>query len=274
MRLKTPVIYTAVWVAMLMGSSAPVRSACCAAHPADGVCAADPNDGPLQSILDHLQKNAADLISCTSKIDYLFIQDPDLLDSHALRQGTLYYLKTDGRSQVCIRFDTLKQDDFDPEKRPETYLFDGVWLTKVDYTLKQADIYQQAPEDKPLDAFDFISHHFPLVGFSGSKQFETEFDVSLAEAPDDDPNLAHLLLVVRPESRYSKDYKTIDFWIDRTLYLPHRVRALSTQGDVYDIRFLDIKTNEKLEKRTFVIEIPADFHKTVEPLKQEPETKG
>jgi len=81
-------------------------------------------------------------------------------------------------------------------------------------------------------------------------------------------------LDVRKESRYSKDYKAIDFWIDSTRYLPRRVRALSTQGDIYDIRFVDIRTNLKLEKEAFKIDIPAHFRKNVEFLKQEPETKG
>jgi outer membrane lipoprotein-sorting protein len=272
--MRAPLIYTAAFFMAIAGLSTPLHAAGCTATQTAAPQPADPNHGPLQKILDHLQKNASELVSCTSKIDYLFIQDPNLLDSRALRQGNLYYLKDDGRSRVRLQFDTLKQDDFDEQKRPETYLFDGVWLTKVDYTLKQADVYQQAPEDKPLDAFDFISHHFPLVGFSGSKRFDTEFDVSLVETPSDDPNLAHLLLDVRKDSRYSKDYQKIDFWIDKTLYLPRRVLALSTQGDVYDIRFLDIQTNKKLGKNTFLVEIPEDFHKNIEPLKQDSETKG
>jgi len=144
----------------------------------------------------------------------------------------------------------------------------------VDYALEQIDRYQQAPEDKPLDAFTFISHHFPLVGFSGGSQFETEFDVRLGESPDDEPNLICLHLEVREDSRYSKDYDNIDFWIDNTLYLPRRVRALSTQGDIYDIRFLEIQTNKKVEKKIFAIETPGHFRKNAEPLKQEPETKG
>lgn len=260
---------------VLITAAATTRAAtCCAVSPDGGSTATTPEVTPLQKILDRLQDNAAKLVSCTSKIEYLFIQDPDLLDSHSLRTGILYYLKSDDRSRVRINFETLKQDDFDAEERPEVYLFDGAWLTKVDYALEQIDLYQQAPEDKPLDAFDFISHHFPLVGFSGSRQFETEFVVSLGESPSDDPNLIFLHLDVREDSRYSKDYKKIDFWIDGTLYLPRRVRALSTQGDIYDIRFLDIQTNIKLEKRTFTIETPVHFRKNIEALKQEPETKG
>ena len=242
---------------------------CCAPSPTSSD---DPNTTPLEYILNRLQKNAAELTACTANIEYLFIENPDLLDAHSLRKGRLYYAKSDGRSRVRIDFDTLKQDDFDEEKRPEVYLFDGVWLTKIDYTLEQVDLYQQAPEDEPIDALDFISHRFPLVGFSGSKQFESEFDICLVEAEvDDDPNLIHLVLTVRQESRYSKDYKKIDFWINKNLYMPHRVCALSTQDDIYDIRFFDIKTNKKIEKRTFTVETPVHFRKNIEPLKQEPQ---
>lgn len=239
------------------------------------VAPAETEADPLKDILARLGQNAAKLVSCTSNIDYLVIQDPDLLDAHALRKGNMYYLKTDERSYIRINFETLRQDDFDEEKRPEVYLFDGVWLTKVDYALEQMDRYQQAPEDKPLDALTFLSHHFPLVGFSGGEQLQTEFDIRLGDSStDDDPNMIRLHLDVRKESRYSKDYKAIDFWIDSTRYLPRRVRALSTQGDIYDIRFVDIRTNLKLEKEAFKIDIPAHFRKNVEFLKQEPETKG
>lgn len=272
--MRLYVMYSVILCCLLYGVSTAGAEACCAAPTMPETAPADPNSGPLRTILDRLQENSLKLTSCTSKIEYLFIQDPDLLDSHMLRKGTLYYLKSDSRSRVKIQFDTLKQDDYDEEKRLEIYLFDGVWLTKIDYALEQMDCYQQSPEDKPLDAFDFISHHFPLVGFSGSKQFEKEFDVSLAEPSSNEPNLAHLVLNVREKSRYSKDYKTIDFWIDQKTYLPYRVRALSTQGDVYDIRFLEIQTNKKIEKRIFTVETPEHFQKNIEPLKQESEAKG
>jgi outer membrane lipoprotein-sorting protein len=273
--MRTPVICIVLYV-LAAGCLTAQSDSCCAAST-------DPNTtppaaasvlSPLQKVLDRLQDNASKLTSCTSKIEYLFIQDPDLLDSHSLRKGNLFYLKSEDRSRVRLNFETLKQDDFEEEARREVYLFDGVWLTKVDYALEQIDLYQQSPEDKPLDAFDFLSHHFPLVGFSGSKQFETEFDVTLAETSAEEPNLICLHLEVREDSRYSKDYKTIDFRIDNQLYLPRRVYALSTQGDIYDIRFLDIQTNKKLEKETFTIETPGHFRKNVEALKQEPETKG
>ncbi len=270
-----------IWVcfaALLVGlvETALTQDTSCCASADEAQASADPSAAsPLEKILSRLQKNALGLTSCTSQIEYLFIENPDFLGSHTLRKGQLFYLKSDGRSRVRIEFHTVKQDDFEEEKRREVYLFDGVWLTKIDFALEQIEMVQQAPEDEPIDALDYISHRFPLVGFSGSKQFDSEFDVQIAEADeDDDPNLIHLVLDVREDSRYHKDYKKIDFWIDNSLYLPRRVRALSTQDDIYDIRFSTIQINKKMEKQTFTIETPTHFRKNREPLKREPQLKG
>ena len=136
----------------------------------------------------------------------IYLSKIPILGSKTLRKGQLLYLKSDDRSWVRIDFNTLKQDDFEEQQRREVYLFDGVWLTKVDFALEQVDMYQQAPADEPVDAIDFISHRFPLIGFSGGKHFESEFDVQLAETQENtDPNLTHLIKCKR--LRYSKDYK-------------------------------------------------------------------
>lgn len=271
--MKTTLILALAVLAFASPTAVWAGQDCCAAKAA-APAAEQPPQAPLQKILDNLQKNAVELTSCTAKLTYLVIQDPDLLDSQTTRKGTLHYLKSDGRSQVKIQFDTVQQDDFDEEKRLEIYLFDGVWLTKIDYTLEQVDRLQQAPEDKPLDAFDFLTHHFPLVGFSGGKDLETEFDIQLTEPTENEQNMSHLILNVKPDSRYSKDYKTIDFWIDDTTYLPRRVRTLAMQGDIYNIDFDDVQTNKKIEKTVFVLDAPKHFQKTIETLKQQPLSKG
>ena len=241
---------------------------CCGPAAAAQASSEDADTCELQSVLKRLHENAAELEACVAKLEYLFIESPDLLDAHSLRTGRLYYVQTDDRSRVRIDFETLKQDDFEPQQRREIFLFDGVWLTKVDYELEQVDRYQQAPEGEPIDAIEFISHHFPLVGFSGTRHVEAEFDVRLGRDSEDDPNLIHLVLDVPEDSRYSEDYSEIDFWIDRDLFLPRRIRALSTLGDIFDLRFFDIETDKKPEKQIFEIDPPAHFRKNIEPLKQ------
>ncbi|MEN8127690.1 MAG: hypothetical protein ABFR90_07775 [Planctomycetota bacterium] len=223
----------------------------------------------LNVVLSKMKKATEQLRSCQAALSHLFIQDPELLDSRTLKNGVLYYLKDKDRSRLRIRFDDIRQDDFDPVKQREEYLFDGVWMTRIDYKLKQIDQYQKAPEDSPIDVFEFISYNFPLVGFSGIDELEKDFEVSFAAQKAADPNTTiQLLLKTLKDSKYSEEFSKIDFWVNNDTFLPLRIRAYTTQGDIHDIRFLDAKINKNLENSVFTIETPAGFSKNREALKK------
>ena len=226
----------------------------------------------LKQILKHLTEQTDKLKTYQAKINYLFIQDPELIDSKTIRTGRLYYKKDKAGSKIRVNFETLKQDEADVEKYREHYIFDGVWLTKIDYQLEKVDFYQQAPEDKPVDVFTRISQNFPLIGFSNTEDMEKQFDISLVStSADDDPNEAIVLqLKVKKDSDYKDDYKVIDFWLDKTAFLPVHVVAVSPEDDIYDIVLLDSAINKKLENSVFKIETPAHFDKNRHPLKQKP----
>ncbi len=262
-----------ITIGMIALSGSTLGAECCkkAGEAADcnSVSAAAATD-ELSAIFDNIKKATESLETCETEIAYLFIQDPDLIDSQTLRAGKLYYQKSK-QSHLRIRFETLQQDDFEPEERIEDYYFDGVWFTKVDYKLEQIDLYQQAPEDQPVGVFELISQQFPLIGFTGVENLKKDFEVSLVESDDNEPKTAiQLLLTVKKGSKYSDEYKKIDFWIDGKTYLPTRIKAYKTQDDINDIRFSGTKINKKLKKAVFTIETPAHFSKNIEPLKQEP----
>jgi hypothetical protein len=230
--------------------------------------------GEIEEILLKMNNATKNLKSCQAKLSYLFIQDPDLLDSKTLQNGMLYYQENSGRSQLRIRFDDIKQEDFEPENRREEFLFDGVWLSRIDFKLKQIDRYQKAPEDKPIGVFDLISHSFPLVGFSNIEQLKKDFDISLPERPNESNTSIHLFLSVKGGSKYENEYKKIDFTADGGTYMPQQIVAYSSQGDIYDIQFTEFKINKKLKNAVFTIETPPDFRKNVERLEEKPAAKG
>ncbi len=272
-----------ILAALLLLLSAFACAAQCCSSEAKSVQVQDSNSimtptsetGALDDILKNISKASSTLTSCQSNIAYLFIQDPDILESKTLRTGKLFYLKENGRSKLRIRFDKIQQDDFEPEDYTEDYYFDGVWLTKVDYKLEQVDLYQQAPEDAPIDVFELISHNFPLVGFSGAETLQKDFDISLEDSAVKDPNKPiQLLLLVKKDSEYQDEYTKINFWIAPNNYLPTRVMAYSTQGDIYDIRFLDLKMNKKFKNAVFTVETPAHFRKNIQALEMDSSMKG
>ena len=276
--MKQRFLFPIIMLTMLYSMPAAAgctHSANASAEDSNSLQAAVSVDMNLENILKNIGKASSSLETFQCDLSYLTIQDPEIVISKTLQTGKLYYQRDTDHSNLRIRFEQLRQDDFAPEDYVEDYYFDGVWLTKVDYKLKQINLYQQAPENRPVDVFELINEHFPLIGFSGEKTLQEDFNVAVANISGADPNEPiQLLLEVKEDSKYHDEYKKVDFWIDKDNYLPFRVRAYSTLGDIYDIRFLDPHINKKLKNAVFTIETPAGFRKNIEALKASPTKKG
>lgn len=261
-----------IFMAMILwgiaySSVSSCTTACCQSHEA-----ADPNhtakseETIMDRILDQMHNAAQAITSLRADLDYLFIQDPELLEARTFRQGVLYYSKGDQKSHLRITFNTIRQDEEDPEIRPEHYLFDGVWLTKIDTSLETIDLYQKAPADQPVGVFEFISHNFPMVGFTDPKKLEKEFEISVESVSSDPNEPHHLSLDMREDSIYKEDYKKIEVWVSRRTWMPERLTAVSVQGDLYELKWHNLKINEKIPEDVFRIETPAHFAKNVHSL--------
>jgi len=237
----------------------------------------------VEVILEQLNKKTKELQSYEAQVRYKFSQP--LLESETLRKGVLYYVKNDEKSRLRINFQTLKQDDEKQQKYIEHYIFDGIWLTHIDYQIKAVKRYELAEPNKPMDAFDLVSRNFPIIGFSKVQDLKKEFEIKIvdstlrqssvqASSPQVEQqggnveDFIHLHLKVKPDSIYKDDYTSIDFWIDEKLYLPMKIIATSTEEDIYEIEFLKPKVNQKIAQKVFDFKIPEGFSIETEPLKK------
>ena len=278
-------IITKVTIILLAAASAyGVYSRC---GRKSGVCqlkTADANS--VDTVLKRLKQKTTNLKSYQARVDYLFRQ-PSLFDSKTLRKGVLYYQKFDKRSKLRVNFQTLKQDDEKEQKYAEHFIFDGVWLTRIDYQIKASESRQLTEPNKPVDAFALASKNLPIIGFTKIEDLKKQFKIKLVKQEKDKPeSFIHLHLKVKPDSIYKNDYTSIDFWIDKKLGLPAKVVAVSTepatepaeQKDVYEIKLLKPKVNKKMGRKVFEVKIPDGFSKEIIPLKkkrkdQRPRTK-
>jgi hypothetical protein len=187
----------------------------------------------------------------------------------------MYYLRDEKQSLLRVDFNTLKQDDEPEEKYKEQFFFDGIWLTRVDHQLKEVKKHQlidpnKLKENESIDAFDLLSEHLPIVGFTGTDKLKKEFSITLAEPNKAEPNeLIRLHMEVKPDSVYKDDWVWIDFWINKKLYLPAKMITLTTEEDVYEISFLKASLNEAIDVKVFEVQIPDGFTQPeVIPLKK------
>lgn len=223
----------------------------------------------LDITLEKMHQKNVSLNTFQADVSYLFIQDPELLDSKRVQKGKLYYKKQKAKSNIRINFDTLSIDDEDEEKRKEQILFDGVWLTKIDYENETVSSWQQAEKDKPVDAFEFLSKNFPMAGFTKTQDLRKHFDVTLVEDGKNDPNdQIHLHLKVKKGSKFKDQYKTMDLWVGKKSFMPVRMLTFSVEGDIYDIRLLKPLLNKNIKNSVFVVETPKHFSQNREPLKK------
>jgi outer membrane lipoprotein-sorting protein len=222
----------------------------------------------IETTLNQLKEKTGQLRSYQCELEYLFSQP--LLESATLRKGVLYYQKSDGRSKLRINFQTLKQDDEEEQKYVEHYVFDGVWLTVIDYQIRQVKRYQQSEPNEPIDAFELASRNFPLIGFSSVEELRKEFEIELAEQEGSkEENFIKLGLKVKPDSIYKDDYSKVEFWIDKGLGLPAKIVAVSTEEDIYEVKFLKAKVNERINEKVFEVKIPEGFGVETIPLRKE-----
>ncbi len=238
------------------------------------------NDQPMQEsanieisddvneILSNMHDAIGSLETYRCSVAYLFSQP--LFDSKTLRLGQLVYRYDPNGSTLRMTFTKLQQDDQKIQNHKEEFLFDGVWLTHVDYQTEHVSRYQQADPNRPINVFELMTREFPMVGFLPTETIQGEFKIQLVEEAKESTQLH---LDVRPQSVYAQKYSAVDVWIDNKHMLPTHIVATSTEDEIYDIRFEDIQINPELKFDLFEIDIPDDFTVQVKPLEKSESTE-
>jgi outer membrane lipoprotein-sorting protein len=225
--------------------------------------------------LEKLNNRTRGLESYQCRLEYLFEQP--VFETKTLQKGVLYYIKDGGssdtktaKSLLRINFATRKEEEEKEQKYQDEYIFDGVWLTHIDYQVKEVKRYQSAEsgkEGEAVDVFDLAAKNFPIIGFSKAEELEKNYDINQpVEKSEGGEKYAVLNLSPKADSEY-KDYKTIELWIDDKLNLPAKIIATNADGDIYRVRFLEPKVNQKIDKKIFEYKIPKGFGVEIVPLK-------
>ncbi len=245
---------------------------------------------PVDLVLEQLNKKTRELTSYECQIERKYVQP--LPDSQTIYKGMLYYMRSGGKSALMVNFTTIKVEDQKERKAVEQWIavdgawldhsdgqLEGIWLAHIDHQLEQVTYYQVAePEDpnKPIDVFDLVSNYLPMLGFTRTEELKKQFEVALVEQKKgESEDFTQVSLKVKPNSVYKDDFLSIDFWIDKKVGLPAKVRATKTEpeppwGEVDEIRFLKPRVNKDVSRKTFEFKIPKGFGRPeIIPLKKE-----
>lgn len=251
-------------VLLLLAAAGTCWAGCCT-ESTEPPCRERVNPDTVEKILEQLRQTTEKLQSYQAHVEYL-VKQPFPFESETLKKGVLYYATFGKESRLRINFQTLKQDDEKPQKYVEQYIFDGVWLTKIDHQIKTVERHplvdpnELKDTNEPKDVFELVSRNFPIVGFSKAENLKKEFQIKLVEEKESESTqFIRLHLKVKPDSAYKDSYTSIDFWIDKESYLPAKIVAVSTEEDTYETKLLEPKTNKKIDKKVFDFKVPRGF---------------
>jgi hypothetical protein len=247
---------------------------------------------PVDKVLKKLNKTTQELKSLECRIEYKDVQ-PSVFDTETLRKGILYYSKKGNESKLRVNFQTVQQNDEPEQKCIEQYIvvdgallksdahdFEGMWLVKLDYefkTIMYIQITEANDSNEPVDVFELISRNLPTVGFTKIEDLKKQFEISLIdEKKNEQEEFIQVHLKIKPNSVYKDDYTQIDFWIDKKINLPAKIKAVSTEPngsienkDFCEIELLELKLNQKIDPDIFNFSIPKDFEEPeISPLQK------
>lgn len=177
----------------------------------------------------------------------------------------MYYQQRRGGSGLRINFSSLIEDDSPVRDYKDEYIFDGRWLSHVDYATKQVKKYEQVKEGDTIDAFDLLSRRFPIIGFSKVEEIEDDFAISVVS---ESAKVVQLRLKPVLGSFFAEDYVCIDFWIDMEKLLPSKIVAENTNEELYTFEFKRPELNKNIDSKIFKYIIPRGFTTEIEMLKE------
>jgi hypothetical protein len=208
---------------------------------------------PVESLLDKLERSAADLNAFTAKVTY--DKQDAVLGRPERRTGELIYRVDPDtkRKTFAILFDSViigqrKRNDL------KHYIFDGRWLVEINPKEKQFIKREIVAPGKELDPLKLGEGPFPLPIGQAKSEVLARFDVTPAEVPQqgllkDLKNVDGLTLVPKPGTREARDFAKVVLFYDKQTSLPIGIHTMEPDGgDEKTILLGDVQRNPQLDE--------------------------
>jgi hypothetical protein len=208
-------------------------------------------DWDVETLLDKLERSAADLNAFTAKVTYQ--KEDSVLGRLETRTGELIYrldASNDEKSFAILFEWTI----INGRKRQDHkhYIFNGRWLAEIDHANKQFIKREIVAPGRKLDPLKLGEGPFPLPVGQPKAEVLARFDVTKAALPDagllkDLQNVDGLLLVPKPGTPESDEFAKVELFYDRQTLLPVGINTES-KGDRKTIKLTEIRRNPELDE--------------------------
>jgi outer membrane lipoprotein-sorting protein len=210
---------------------------------------------PLDAILDALHKRGDGLKDFTADVSLAELDH--LTGDTTTLVGKVWYQSTaPGQARLRVLFDKKL---FGTKPQPNTkveYMLDKGWLTDRDYKRKLQVRRQVLRPDQKMDLLKLGEGPFPLPIGQPREEVLKMFDVKKIPAAAGDPaETVHVELAPKAGTRFARQFKKIDVWVEKKTNFPRRIATLDkAEAETRTTDLTNIQVNPGLNDQSFVQE--------------------
>jgi outer membrane lipoprotein-sorting protein len=233
-----------------------VFTACTFADPPAGIAEKQLSaDSSLDEVLDALDARGKDFKTFTANVK-LAETTTDFGDT-TTRSGKVWYQdQGDGKARIRVSFDTVKKGAGKEVKERLDYKLEDGKLVERKYRTKSQTTNQVIRPGEKINLLKLGEGPFPLPIGQPKEEVNKQFAVTKAAPAKDDPaGTVHVQLVPKPNTRFARQFKSIDAWVDGKSHMPTRIGTRDkneTMDRTTDLS--DIQINPPLDDASFMLE--------------------
>jgi hypothetical protein len=226
-----------------------------AAQPADIVNKELTKDSSVDEILDALDARGKGFKTFTADVK-LAETTTDFGDSTTKTGKVLYEDRGNGDARIYVKFDTSQKNDEQPKKQRLEYKLEDGKLIERNYGKSSQTTQQVLRPGEKINLLKLGEGPFPLPIGQPKEEVHKQFGVTKVAPDKDDPNgTVHLQLIPAPNTRFARQFKSIDAWVDGNSHMPTRIKTRDrneTMDRTTDLS--NVQINPKLTDQDFAME--------------------
>jgi outer membrane lipoprotein-sorting protein len=234
--------------------------------PAPDAKPALPADASVDQVLDALNDRGKDLSSFEG--DVTLAETLAANGATTTHEGKVWYQVRPGdQGRIRVSFTMTTDPDGHRVKDRIEYILDNGTLIERNYSKKTQVTRPVIKPGEKINLLKLGEGPFPLPIGQDKNEVHKQFEVKKIDASKDDPsNIIHIQLSPLPGTRFARQFKTIDVWVDRNTHFPVRVDTMdSAETTERTTQLLNVKVNPQLTDKEFTLEnIPAHGWNLVE----------
>lgn len=209
-------------------------------------------DSSIDEILDALDARGKNLKSFVCDVS---LTEEDLQTGDApIRSGkVLYQLKDNGDGRIYVKFrqKAIEAGAKAVEAKLD-YLLDDGKLIDRNYSKRAQSTNEILKPGEKLNLLKLGEGPFPLPIGQPKEDVKQMFEVSKIEASKDDPpDTVHIRLIPKPDTRFARQFKVIDTFVDPKQNMPARIVTENPEtkrtADLSNVQINPVLTNQDFE---------------------------